>query len=172
MCKQKKFNKSLGRKNLKRSKKLSSNKRRIAQNKSDTITHSRTKRRDPLPPINLTNFSPKEKDDYDVDFNSFAFQESHNENDFSNFFVSPPPDFSIAQNIQTNDPIDEINKISQEPLKMINDMTLYICKYINNLLKAFRFLAHVYNREKLCKNAKLKEKGKILSACLLAQKKI
>jgi hypothetical protein len=51
---------------------------------------------------------------------------------------------------------------------MINDMTLYICKYINNLLEAFRFLAPVYNREKLCKNAKLKEKGKILSACLLA----
>ena len=114
MCKQKKFNKSLGRKNLKRSKKLSSNKRRIAQNKSDTITHSRMKRRDTLPPAKLTNFSLQEKDDFDDDFNNFAFEETHNQNDYSysNLLISPPPDFSIVQNIQSNDLFSEINKIS------------------------------------------------------------
>ena len=109
-----KFNKSLGRKKLKRLKKLRSNKRRIGQNKSDTITHSHMKRRDALPPAKLTNFSPQEKDDFDIDFNDFAFEESHNQNDYSysNLLISPPQDFSIVQNIQSNDLFSEINKIS------------------------------------------------------------
>ena len=109
-----KFNKSLGRKNLKRLKNMRSNKRRIGQNKSDTITHSHMKRRDALPPAKLTNFSPQEKDDFDIDFNDFAFEESHNQNDYSysNLLISPPPDFSIVQNIQSNDLFSEINKIS------------------------------------------------------------
>jgi len=107
-----KFNKSLGRKNLKRLKNMRSNKRRIGQNNSDTITHSHMKRRDTLPPEKLTNFSPQEKDNFDDDFNIFAFQESHNQNDYSNLFISPPPNFSIVQNIQSNELFSEINKIS------------------------------------------------------------
>ena len=107
-----KFNKSLGRKNLKRLKNMRSNKRRIGQNNSDTITHSHMKRRDTLPPEKLTNFSPQEKDNFDDDFNIFAFQESHNQNDYSNLLISPPPNFSIVQNIQSNELFSEINKIS------------------------------------------------------------
>ena len=107
-----KFNKSLGRKNLKRLKNMRSNKRRIGQNNSDTITHSHMKRRDTLPPEKLTNFSPQEKDNFDDDFNIFAFQESHNQNNYSNLLISPPPDFSIVQNIQSNALFSEINKIS------------------------------------------------------------
>ena len=107
-----KFNKSLGRKNLKRLKNMRSNKRRIGQNNSDTITHSHMKRRDTLPPEKLTNFSPQEKDNFDDDFNIFTFQESHNQNNYSNLLISPPPDFSIVQNIQSNDLFSEINKIS------------------------------------------------------------
>ena len=114
MCKHMKFNKRLGKKNTKQLKQLRSNKRRIAQNKSDTITHSRMKRRDTLPPAKLTNFSLQEKDDFDDDFNNFAFEETHNQNDYSysNLLISPPPDFSIVQNIQSNDLFSEINKIS------------------------------------------------------------
>ena len=112
MCKRMKFNKRLGKKNTKRLEQLRSNKRRIAQNKSDTITHSRMKRRDTLPPAKLTNFSQQEKDDFDHDFNNFAFQETHNQNDYFNLLISPPPDFSIVQNIQSNDLFSEINKIS------------------------------------------------------------
>ena len=107
-----KFNKSLGRKNLKRLKNMRSNKRRIGQNNSDTITHSHMKRRDTLPPEKLTNFSPQEKDNFEDDFNIFTFQESHNQNNYSNLLISPPPDFSIVQNIQSNDLFSEINKIS------------------------------------------------------------
>ena len=70
------------------------------------------KRRDTLPPEKLTNFSPQEKDNFDDDFNIFAFQESHNQNNYSNLLISPPPDFSIVQNIQSNDLFSEINKIS------------------------------------------------------------
>ena len=105
------FNKSLGRKKFKPLIKPSSKKRRRAPNKSNTVTHPHTKIKDALTPKKIIHFSPQEKDDFDLDFNTFASPENHNENDFSDFSLSPPTDFSLAQNIQSNDINTEINKI-------------------------------------------------------------
>ena len=107
MTKHLSFKKSLGKRRQKRKKKVRLNNKRNAPNKCKNATCSHEKSKESFSPKKLINSRLKELDKENFDF---PYPENEKENNLYFSFV-PLADFTAVQNIETNDPFIENNRI-------------------------------------------------------------
>ena len=101
------FKKSLGKRRQKRKKKVRLNSKRNEPNKYKNATRSHAKSNESFSPKKLINSQLKELDKKNY---YFPYPENEEENNLYFSFV-PLADFTAVQNIETNDPFIENNKI-------------------------------------------------------------
>ena len=101
------FKKSLGKRRQKRKKKVRLNSKRNEPNKYKNATRSHAKSNESFSPKKLINSQLKELDKKNY---YFPYPENEEENNLYFSFV-PLADFTAVQNIETNDPFIENNRI-------------------------------------------------------------
>lgn len=107
MTKHLSFKKSLGKRRQKRKKKVRLNSKRNEPNKYKNATRSHAKSNESFSPKKLINSQLKELDKKNY---YFPYPENEEENNLYFSFV-PLADFTAVQNIETNDPFIENNRI-------------------------------------------------------------
>ena len=107
MTKHLNFKKSIGKRRQKRKKKVRLNSKRNEPNKYKNATRSHAKSNESFLPKKLINSQLKELDKKNY---YFPYPENEEENNLYFSFV-PLADFTAVQNIETNDPFIENNKI-------------------------------------------------------------
>ena len=107
MTKHLNFKKSIGKRRQKRKKKVRLNSKRNEPNKYKNATRSHAKSNESFSPKKLINSQLKELDKENFDF---PYPENEKENNLYFSFV-PLADFTAVQNIETNDPFIENNRI-------------------------------------------------------------
>ena len=107
MTKHLNFKKSIGKRRQKRKKKVRLNSKRNEPNKYKNATRSHAKSNEPFSPKKLINSQLKELDKKNY---YFPYPENEEENNLYFSFV-PLSDFTAVQNIETNDPFIENNRI-------------------------------------------------------------
>lgn len=107
MTKHLNFKKSIGKRRQKRKKKVRLNSKRNEPNKYKNATRSHAKSNESFSPKKLINSQLKELDKKNY---YFPYPENEEENNLYFSFV-PLADFTAVQNIETNDPFIENNKI-------------------------------------------------------------
>jgi len=107
MTKHLNFKKSIGKRRQKRKKKVRLNSKRNEPNKYKNATRSHAKSNESFSPKKLINSQLKELDKKNY---YFPYPENEEENNLYFSFV-PLADFTAVQNIETNDPFIENNRI-------------------------------------------------------------
>lgn len=107
MTKHLNFKKSIGKRRQKRKKKVRLNSKRNEPNKYKNATRSHAKSNESFSPKKLINLQLKELDKKNY---YFPYPENEEENNLYFSFV-PLADFTAVQNIETNDPFIENNRI-------------------------------------------------------------
>ena len=107
MTKHLNFKKSIGKRRQKRKKKVRLNSKRNEPNKYKNATRSHAKSNESFLPKKLINSQLKELDKKNY---YFPYPENEEENNLYFSFV-PLADFTAVQNIETNDPFIENNRI-------------------------------------------------------------
>ena len=107
MTKHLNFKKSIGKRRQKRKKKVRLNSKRNEPNKYKNATRSHAKSNESFSPKKLINSQLKELDKKNY---YFPYPENEEENNLYFSFI-PLADFTAVQNIETNDPFIENNKI-------------------------------------------------------------
>ena len=107
MTKHLNFKKSIGKRRQKRKKKVRLNSKRNEPNKYKNATRSHAKSNESFSPKKLINSQLKELDKINY---YFPYPENEEENNLYFSFI-PLADFTAVQNIETNDPFIENNRI-------------------------------------------------------------
>ncbi len=107
MTKHLNFKKSIGKRRQKRKKKVRLNSKRNEPNKYKNATRSHAKSNESFSPKKLINSQLKELDKKNY---YFPYPENEEENNLYFSFI-PLADFTAVQNIETNDPFIENNRI-------------------------------------------------------------
>ena len=107
MTKHLNFKKSIGKRRQKRKKKVRLNSKRNEPNKYKNATRSHAKSNESFSPKKLINSKIKELDKKNY---YFPYPENEEENNLYFSFI-PLADFTAVQNIETNDPFIENNRI-------------------------------------------------------------